>query len=132
MAKAAYDSICGERREACRYWRHLLRAWVCHLEQWLCARVTLAAPSWSGADSQGFLFGLTHLHPVFQELLRRSLPLARPLHPLSDAGSVLQPLPTPGTFLKAWIVLPCSCFHVDVVYPRHGGLRAQETCFGSL
>lgn len=77
MAKAAYVSICGEHREACRCWRYLLRVWVCHLRWCLAAHVPLAAPSWSRAGSQGFLFGLTNLHPVFQELLRRSLPLAQ-------------------------------------------------------
>lgn len=85
MAKAAYTSICGEHREACRCWRHLLCVWVCHPEWWLCPCVPLAAPSQSRDGSQGFLFGLTYLHPVFQELLRRCLPLAQPLHPLSNA-----------------------------------------------
>lgn len=72
-----------------------------------------AARSWS------FPFGSIRFKSVFQELLCRSLPLAQPLPPLSSARSVLQPLPTPGTFLKAWIVLPHSCCHVDVAYPRH-------------
>lgn len=90
----------------------------------LSPRVVVKCPC--AARYRSFLFGLTHLKSVFQELLRQSLPLAQPLPPLGNAGSVLQPLPTPGTFLKAWIVLPHSCHHVDVAYPGHTGSRAWE------
>lgn len=90
----------------------------------LSPRVVVKRPR--AAHCRSFLLGLTHLKSVFQELLRRSLPLAQRLPPLGSARSVLQPLPTPGTFLKAWIVLPHSCRHVDVAYPGHTGSRARE------
>lgn len=49
-----------------------------------------------------------------------------------NAASALQPLPTPGMFLKAWTVFPHSCCHVDVLYPGHVGLGARGAWFGHI
>lgn len=54
------------------------------------------------------------------------MPLTQPLHPLNAL-----PLPTGGMFLKAWIVFPHSCCHMDVLYPEHVGLGARGAGLGA-
>lgn len=122
MAKAAYVSICGEQGSF-----QVLGTPTPGLGLSPQAVLRFLCTPHSSQLEQNCHPGL----PLWFDPCTPSFPGAAPPIPAlsttsasaKNAASALQPLPTPEMFfLKAWIVFPHSCCHVDVLYPGHVGL----------